>query len=66
MQSLPKMSRREVIGTTIILMLFGVALGLMYWLKKMSLLEIAAIIAMGGVFVGGSMHLYTKMWDDED
>lgn len=66
MPSRPNMSTREMVGTTIILTLFGAALGVLCWFGRITLLEIAAIIAIGGIFIGGSVHLYKQMWDEEE
>ena len=33
---------------------------------RISLTGIALLIIMGIAFVGGSLYLYAKMWEDED
>jgi len=60
------MKTREVIATAVMLTLFGATLATMYQHGGISLTGIALLIIMGIAFVGGSLYLYAKMWEDED
>jgi len=66
MANLPKMSAREIVATTVMLTLFAGVLAAMYLHGMISLIGIALIVAMGVVFVGGTIYLYALMWDEDD
>jgi hypothetical protein len=38
----------------------------MFWHGKIGLLAILLLLAMGMVFVGGSVYLYGQMWAEDD
>jgi len=60
------MKTREIIATSVMLALFGATLATMYRHGRISLTGIALLIIMGIAFVGGSLYLYAKMWEDVD
>ena len=60
------MFNREIVVTTILVSLCCAALGMLVWLKLMSLLEVAIIIVMGVLLAAGTLFLYSKIWEEEE
>jgi len=66
MPRFPKVSKRELVVIAIMLSLFYGLLGYMYSVGRISILGITLITVAGVITVGGSVLLYSQMWDDSD